>query len=203
MEVEMNQDTVANRLKVFVSSLGAMKKDVLEQAGIHTTQFSRVLNGHQQPGFTFLLKFTTAFPELNLNWLLTGQGESETQTLSVGEKKIIQDYRELQDSNKIRFEVQSGLFGLEVDERSKLDQAIDKNAGLEAVMTNKETLHNHLLFLQEVRRKKYLLLKEGKKNLVVVMLGSENINKELLVNKTEIEELITLDPEVIKLLLKL
>jgi hypothetical protein len=46
-------------------------------------------------------------------------------------------------------------------------------------------------------------LKEGKKNLVVVMLGSENINKELLVNKTEIEELITLDPEVIKLLLKL
>ena len=47
------------------------------------------------------------------------------------------------------------------------------------------------------------MLKEGKKNLVVVMLGSDNINKELLVNKTEIEELITLDPEVIKLLLKL
>jgi hypothetical protein len=46
-------------------------------------------------------------------------------------------------------------------------------------------------------------LKEGKKNLVVVMLGSDNINKEILVNKTEIEELITLDPEVIKLLLKL
>ena len=203
MEVEMNQDTVANRLKVFVSSLGAMKKDVLEQAGIHTTQFSRVLNGHQQPGFTFLLKFTTAFPELNLNWLLTGQGESETQTLSVGEKKIIQDYRELQDSNKIRFEVQSGLFGLEVDERSKLDQTIDKNARLEAVMTNKETLTTHLLFLQDERRKNHILLKEGKKNLVVVMLGSDNINKELLVNKTEIEELITLDPEVIKLLLKL
>ena len=60
-----------------------------------------------------------------------------------------------------------------------------------------------MLVLQEVRRKKYLLLKEGKKNLVVVMLGSDNINKELLVNKTEIEELITLDPEVIKLLLKL
>ena len=47
------------------------------------------------------------------------------------------------------------------------------------------------------------MVKEGKKNLVVVMLGSDNINKELLVNKTEIEELITLDPEVIKLLLKL
>ena len=95
------------------------------------------------------------------------------------------------------------MYGLDADELSKLDQSINKNSGLKVVTDNKETLHNHLLFLQEVRRKKYLLLKEGKKNLVVVMLGSDNINKELLVNKTEIEELITLDPEVIKLLLKL
>jgi hypothetical protein len=203
MEVEMNQDTVANRLKVFVSSLGAMKKDVLEQAGIHTTQFSRVLNGHQQPGFTFLLKFTTAFPELNLNWLLTGQGESETQTLSVGEKIIIQDYRELQDSNKIRFEVQSGLFGLEVDERSKLDQTIDKNARLEAVMTNKETLTTHLLFLQDERRKNHILLKEGKKNIVFAMLGREKIDNDIQANEAEIEKLITLDIEIVQILLKL
>ena len=199
----MNQDTVANRLKVFVSSLGAMKKDVLEQAGIHTTQFSRVLNGHQQPGFTFLLKFTTAFPELNLNWLLTGQGESETQTLSVGEKKIIQDYRELQDSNKIRFVVQSGLFGLEVDERSKLDQTIDKNARLEAVMTNKETLTTHLLFLQDERRKNHILLKEGKKNIVFAMLGREKIDNDIQDNEAEIEKLITLDIEIVQILLKL
>jgi hypothetical protein len=95
------------------------------------------------------------------------------------------------------------LYGQDADELSMLEQSINKNSGLKVVTDNKETLHNHLLFLQEVRRKKYLLLKEGKKNLVVVMLGSDNINKELLVNKTEIEELITLDPEVIKLLLKL
>ena len=47
------------------------------------------------------------------------------------------------------------------------------------------------------------MLKEGKKNLVVAMLGSDNINSELHANETEIEELITLDAEVIKLLLKL
>ena len=199
----MNQGTVAIRLKVFVSSLGAMKKDVLEQAGIHATQFSRVLNGHQQPGVTFLLKLSTAFPELNLNWLLTGQGESETQTLSVGEKKIIQDYRELQDSNKIRFEVQSGLFGLEVDERSKLDQTIDKNARLEAVMTNKETLTTHLLFLQDERRKNHILLKEGKKNIVFAMLGREKIDNDIQANEAEIEKLITLDIEIVQILLKL
>ena len=99
--------------------------------------------------------------------------------------------------------MQSELYGLDADELSKLEQSINKNSGLKVVTDNKETLHNHLLFLQEVRRKKYLLLKEGKKNLVVAMLGSDNINSELHANETEIEELITLDPEVIKLLLKL
>ena len=179
------------------------KVDFYREAKIDPAQFYRVTDGFQNPGFGFLEKMAVAFPQLNIGWFLTGQGDIFLNPLNDKEKQIIKDFKGLEENIKIRFEVQSGLFGLEVDERSKLDQAIDKNAGLEAVMTNKETLHNHLLFLQEVRRKKYLLLKEGKKNLVVVMLGSENINKELLVNKTEIEELITLDPEVIKLLLKL
>ena len=177
--------------------------DFYRAAKIDPAQYYRVTDGYQNPGFGFLEKMAVAFPQLNISWFLTGQGDIFLNPLNNKEKQIIENFKELDENIKIRFEVQSGLFGLEVDERSKLDQAIDKNAGLEAVMTNKETLHNHLLFLQEVRRKKYLLLKEGKKNLVVVMLGSENINKELLVNKTEIEELITLDPEVIKLLLKL
>ena len=177
--------------------------DFYRAAKIDPAQYYRVTDGYQNPGFGFLEKMAVAFPQLNISWFLTGQGDIFLNPLNNKEKQIIENFKELDENIKIRFEVQSGLFGLEVDERSKLDQAIDKNAGLEAVMTNKETLHNHLLFLQEVRRKKYLLLKEGKKNLVVVMLGSDNINKELLVNKTEIEELITLDPEVIKLLLKL
>ena len=84
-----------------------------------------------------------------------------------------------------------------------MEQSINKNSGLKVVTDNKETLHNHLLFLQEIRRKKHLLLKEGKKNLVVAMLGSDHINKELQANETAIMELITLDAEVIKSLLKL
>ena len=119
------------------------------------------------------------------------------------EKQIIENFKELDENIKIRFEVQSGLFGLEVDERSKLDQTIVKNAGLEAVMTNKETLTTHLLLLQDERRKYHVLLKEGKKNLVFAMLGREKIDNDLQANEAEIKKLITLDPEVIKLLLKL
>jgi len=119
------------------------------------------------------------------------------------EKQIIENFKELDENIKIRFEVQSGLFGLEVDERSKLDQTIDKNARLEAVMTNKETLTTHLLFLQDERRKNHILLKEGKKNIVFAMLGREKIDNDIQANEAEIEKLITLDIEIVQILLKL
>ena len=90
-----------------------------------------------------------------------------------------------------------------IRDRSKLDQAIDKNAGLEAVMTNKETLTTHLLLLQDERRKYHVLLKEGKKNLVFAMLGREKIDNDLQANEAEIKKLITLDIEIVQLLLKL
>ena len=206
MEVEMNQGTVAIRLKVFVSSLGAMKKDVLEQAGIHATQFSRVLNGHQQPGVTFLLKLSTAFPELNLNWLLTGQGGSKTQNLSVVEMLILQNYKDLPDSFKLGFKVQSGLYGIEAEELKKLHQSIDKNSMLEAVTDNKVTLHTHLLFLQAKRRELQSLLEEeksGNKNLVIAILGNVKIDSDLHDTEDEIENLISMDIEIVQLLLKL
>ena len=177
--------------------------DFYRAAKIDPAQYYRVTDGYQNPGFGFLEKMAVAFPQLNISWFLTGQGDIFLNPLNNKEKQIIENFKELDENIKIKYEVQSELYGLDADELSKLEQSINKNSGLKVVTDNKETLHNHLLFLQEVRRKKYLLLKEGKKNLVVVMLGSDNINKELLVNKTEIEELITLDPEVIKLILKL
>ena len=194
------KDRLANVMKLLDIKTQA---DFYRAAKIDPAQYYRVTDGYQNPGFGFLEKMAVAFPQLNISWFLTGQGDIFLNPLNNKEKQIIENFKELEENNKLKFEVQSGLYGLEVDELSKLEQSINKNSGLKVVTDNKETLHNHLLFLQEVRRKKYLLLKEGKKNLVVVMLGSDNINKELLVNKTEIEELITLDPEVIKLLLKL
>ena len=177
--------------------------DFYRAAKIDPAQFYRVTDGYQNPGFGFLEKMAVAFPQLNISWFLTGQGDIFLNPLNNKEKQIIENFKELDENIKIKYEVQSELYGLDADELSKLEQSINKNSGLKVVTDNKETLHNHLLFLQEVRRKKYLLLKEGKKNLVVVMLGSDNINSELHANETEIEELITLDPEVIKLLLKL
>ena len=179
------------------------KADFYRFAKIDPAQFYRVTDGFQNPGFGFLEKMAVAFPRLNIGWFLTGQGDIFLNPLNDKEKQIIKDFKGLEENIKIRFEVQSGLFGLEVDERSKLDQTIDKNARLEAVMTNKETLTTHLLFLQDERRKNHILLKEGKKNIVFAMLGREKIDNDIQANEAEIEKLITLDIEIVQILLKL
>ena len=179
------------------------KVDFYREAKIDPAQFYRVTDGFQNPGFGFLEKMAVAFPQLNIGWFLTGQGDIFLIPLNDKEKQIIENFKELEENKKIRFEVQSELYGLEEDELSKLNQSINKNAGLEVVTVNKKKLHTHLLFLQEERRKNHLLLKEGKKNLVFVMLGSEKIDNDLQATDAEIEKLITLDAEIVRLLLKL
>jgi hypothetical protein len=46
-------------------------------------------------------------------------------------------------------------------------------------------------------------LKEGKKNIVFAMLGREKIDNDIQANEAEIEKLITLDIEIVQILLKL
>ena len=194
------KDRLANVMKLLDIKTQA---DFYRAAKIDPAQYYRVTDGFQNPGFGFLEKMAVAFPQLNISWFLTGQGDIFLNPLNNKEKQIIENFKELDENIKIKYEVQSELYGLDADELSKLEQSINKNSGLKVVTDNKETLHNHLLFLQEVRRKKYLLLKEGKKNLVVAMLGSEKINNDLQAIETEIGELITLDAEIVKILLKL
>ena len=177
--------------------------DFYRAAKIDPAQYYRVTDGYQNPGFGFLEKMAVAFPQLNISWFLTGQGDIFLNPLNNKEKQIIENFKELDENIKIKYEVQSELYGLDADELSKLEQSINKNSGLKVVTDNKETLHNHLLFLQEVRRKKHLLLKEGKKNIVFAMLGREKIDNDIQANEAEIEKLITLDIEIVQILLKL
>ena len=194
------KDRLANVMKLLDIKTQA---DFYRAAKIDPAQYYRVTDGYQNPGFGFLEKMAVAFPQLNISWFLTGQGDIFLNPLNNKEKQIIENFKELDENIQIKYEVQSELYGLDADELSKLEQSINKNSGLKVVTDNKETLHNHLLFLQEVRRKKYLLLKEGKKNLVFAMLGSEKIDNDLQATDAEIEKLITLDAEIVRLLLKL
>lgn len=61
-------------------------KQLLEEKGLSATKFaalikvnasamSHILNGRSKPGFDVLDKIAQAFPDVNLNWLISGKGE--------------------------------------------------------------------------------------------------------------------------------
>lgn len=41
---------------------------------VNASAMSHILNGHRKPGFDVLGKIAQAFPDVNLNWLISGKG---------------------------------------------------------------------------------------------------------------------------------
>lgn len=75
-------------------------KRILEEKDLTATKFaaiikvnasamSHILNGRSKPGFDVLDKIGQAFPDINLNWLISGKGEMY-QTQSSGKVHPIQ-----------------------------------------------------------------------------------------------------------------
>ena len=73
-----------SRLEEFRNHLNfKSKRAFYEYAKIDSSQFFRVTNGFAKPGFNFFEKLTIAFPDLNLSWFLTGEGEMNLDRLSL------------------------------------------------------------------------------------------------------------------------
>lgn len=73
-------------------------KQLLEEKGLTATKFatlikvnasamSHILNGRSKPGFDVLDKIAQAFPDVNLNWLISGKGELFNTTTPKKEKQ--------------------------------------------------------------------------------------------------------------------
>lgn len=46
-----------------------------DRIGVQRSSVSHVLSGRNKPGFDFIHKILESFPELNADWLITGNGE--------------------------------------------------------------------------------------------------------------------------------
>lgn len=56
---------------------------------VNASAMSHILNGRNKPGFDVLEKIVQAFPDVNLNWLISGQGNiynSVPQNTNLSEK---------------------------------------------------------------------------------------------------------------------
>ena len=188
-----------SRLEEFRNHLNfKSKRAFYEYAKIDSSQFFRVTNGFAKPGFNFFEKLTIAFPDLNLSWFLTGEGEMNLDRLDDAEKTILGNYRKLPEDEKIEFEVKASLFGKEVSERKQLTQNIIKNEVVESITRFQGELKEKLELLHRLRAKFFQGLKEEEKSLAVAMYGFDEVKKQYNEIELEIQKLISLDSDYIK-----
>jgi len=63
-----------DRFKKILEEKGLNAQRAAKIIGIDASAVSHIINGRRRPGFDVLQKLSNAFPDLNLNWLVNGQG---------------------------------------------------------------------------------------------------------------------------------
>ncbi len=187
------------RIEKFRKDLNMKSKRAFYQyAKIDSAQFFRVINGFQKPGFGFFEKLAIAFPNLNLSWFLTGEGEMNLDRLDSTEKTILENYRKLPDEGKIGFEVRTNLYEREYLEHKELMGNI-----VDVAMNNENKLpfmswelYNRLQVLQNLRVNKIISIQ--KESFEMALLSSSELKSQLENTEADIQKLISLDAEYIK-----
>ena len=71
----MVDEGFAERLKILAKRLGLKQHNIYKDMGTSSARVSNVFNSVNNPSYEFLQIFLSAYPNVNANWLLTGEGE--------------------------------------------------------------------------------------------------------------------------------
>jgi transcriptional regulator with XRE-family HTH domain len=64
-----------DQIKEILSREHLSSSQFADKIGVQRSSISHVLSGRNKPGFDFIHKVLKAFPEINGDWLITGDGE--------------------------------------------------------------------------------------------------------------------------------
>ncbi|HKK81299.1 MAG TPA: helix-turn-helix transcriptional regulator [Prolixibacteraceae bacterium] len=76
------------RIVKFIETEGLTAGEFADKIGVQRSSVSHVLNGRNNPGFSFIQKILDTYPEVNSRWLLTGAGDIyDSDVVSKNEKQ--------------------------------------------------------------------------------------------------------------------
>lgn len=70
----INSKEFTRRLQKVIEYYGESGSSFAEKIGVQRSSISHVLSGRNKPSLEFVLKVLSAFPEVELYWLLNGKG---------------------------------------------------------------------------------------------------------------------------------
>ncbi|MGY8988151.1 MAG: helix-turn-helix domain-containing protein [Flavobacteriales bacterium] len=62
------------RIKKWIENQGLKSSSFADKIGVNRATISHVLSGRNKPSIDFLNKMICAFPDLNSNWIVSGDG---------------------------------------------------------------------------------------------------------------------------------
>ncbi len=65
---------IIERLKDFITSLGFSESEFAASISVGQRSLNYYLKGQQKPGLDIIVKISEAYPNVNLDWLITGNG---------------------------------------------------------------------------------------------------------------------------------
>ncbi|WP_452598137.1 helix-turn-helix domain-containing protein, partial [Pontimicrobium sp. MEBiC01747] len=71
----LNNEEFTKRLKKIIDYYGESASSFAEKIGVQRSSISHILSGRNKPSLEFVLKVLSAFPEVELYWLMNGKGK--------------------------------------------------------------------------------------------------------------------------------
>ncbi len=75
----LNQDAFLKRLETIIQYYDLSASAMADNIGVQRSSISHLLTGRNKPSLEFVMKVVDAYPEVNLYWLLHGEGEFPAQ----------------------------------------------------------------------------------------------------------------------------
>ncbi len=76
------------RLQQFLAAENISQSQFADTIGVARASISHILAGRNKPGFDFIERTAKHFPELNLDWLITGRGKMYGGAKSASEAPV-------------------------------------------------------------------------------------------------------------------
>jgi transcriptional regulator with XRE-family HTH domain len=88
----MNQDEhIGTRLKEWASEKNISAIAFAEQVGVQRSALSHIFSGRNKPSVDVLYKIKTTFPDIDLEWLITGNTSIKSEIKRVKENDVNSD----------------------------------------------------------------------------------------------------------------
>ena len=120
----INSEAFIKRLQKVMEYYGESASSFAEKISVQRSSISHILSGRNKPSLEFVLKTLTAFPEVELYWLMNGKGEFPAQQETAQEINTPTPPQNTTTPNPPKTESIQNSLNLQVDSNKTIERIV-------------------------------------------------------------------------------